>query len=106
MIDLKDTARRAFEDAIRRGKTTVAVSHFLDACSILKEIDEFQMADEKKPSIHVPIYTEAQEELADIIIGCLTELHKRGTDIEAIIRHKMIYNQGRKPKPITNRRKA
>ena len=99
MIDLKDTARRAFEDAIRRGKTTVAVTHFLDACSILKEIDEFQMADEKKPSIHVPIYTEAQEELADIIIGCLTELHKRGADVEAIIRQKIVFNEGRPAKP-------
>ena len=99
MIDLKETARRAFEDALRRNKTTVAPSHYLDACSILKEIDEFQMASEGKPSAHLPLYTEAQEELADILISCLTELHKRGTDIEAIIRRKMNFNATRKPKP-------
>lgn len=104
MIDLKETARRAFEDALRRGKTAVAPSHYLDACSILKEIDEFQMADENKPSAHVPLYTEAQEELADILISCLTELHKRGTDVEAIIRHKMIFNQSRETKPKPKRK--
>lgn len=104
MIDLKETARRAFEDALRREKTLVAPSHYFDAYSIFKEIDEFQMADERKPSVHVPLYTEAQEELADILIACLTELHKRGTDVEAIIRHKMIFNQSRetKPKPKRN----
>lgn len=98
MIDLNKAARRAFENAVLRRKTTEQVSHYLDACGILKEIDEFQMASEDKISQHLHIYTEAQEELADILISCLTELYKRGTDVEAIIRNKMNFNEQRKQK--------
>lgn len=95
MIDLKQTARAAFENAVRRKKTAAQVKHYSDACGILKEIDEFGQAGEDMPSEHIPPYTEAQEELADILICCLTELYKRGTDIEAIITHKMKFNESR-----------
>ena len=95
MINLNDTARKAFETAIRRKKTAPRIVHHLDACGFLEEIDEFQTAGEDMPSEHIPPFTEAQEELADILITALTELYKRGTDIEAIITLKMKFNQQR-----------
>ena len=93
MINLKDFARNSFETATRRRKTTSKISHNLDACSLLEEIDEFQMSSEEKVSVHIPPYTEAQEELADILIASLTELYKRGVDVEAIIMRKAAYNE-------------
>jgi hypothetical protein len=48
-----------------------------------------------RESNHLPGYTEAQEELADILITCLTELHRRDTDIEKIVSEKVKYNKTR-----------
>lgn len=97
MVNLNEIARRTFECAIKRKKTTPHINHTLDAVSLLQELDEFHMADEKKASGHIPPYTEAQEELADILITCLTELYKRGTNIEAIVTQKIDFNEQRKP---------
>ena len=54
------------------------------------------MAFEHIASTHLPQYTEAQEELADIIIACFTELHRRGVDVEKIITDKIKFNETRK----------
>ena len=57
---------------------------------------EFIKANEEKPSEHLPEYTEAQEELADILITCLTELDRRKVDVEEIIMKKIEFNKIRK----------
>jgi hypothetical protein len=59
------------------------------------EVNEFAEASEDKKSEHLPEYTEAQEELADIIIGCMTELFKRGVDVDKIIDAKIEFNEQR-----------
>ena len=59
------------------------------------EVNEFAEASEDKKSEHLPEYTEAQEELADIIIGCMTELFKRGIDVDKIIDAKIEINEQR-----------
>lgn len=96
MIDLTTIARISFESALRRKKTKAEIVHKDDAISLSQEFTEFYQARETAPSEHLPKYTEAQEELADIMISCLTELYKRGTDIEGIILEKITFNQQRK----------
>lgn len=81
---------------MRRKKTKAEINHNKDVSSLSQEFTEFYQASETAPSEHLPKYTEAQEELADILISCLTELYKRGTDIEGIIIEKITFNQQRK----------
>ena len=94
MIDLNKLAQEAYGCALRRNKTTSSVNHIASARSIEGELAEFLDANEIHDSIHIP-YPEAQEELADILIVCLTELHKRGVNVEAIIIDKINFNQHR-----------
>lgn len=89
-------AERSYKTAIRRGKTRDNLSHIETASGIFDELEEFRMAFEHIASTHLPQYTEAQEELADIVIAGLTELHRRGVDVEKIITDKIKFNETRK----------
>ena len=95
MVDLNNLALVAKENAFKRGKTLPLVLHSRSAADILKELTEFLEASETKASEHIPDYTEAQEELTDILITCLTELAKRNVDIEKTLMDKIFYNQTR-----------
>lgn len=97
MIDLNNTAALCAENAKKRGKVGYDVSHHLTANDIYEELYEFERASEKVQSDHIPEYTQAQEELADILITCLTELHRRNVNIESIIERKLSFNQTRTP---------
>ena len=94
-MGLQEKASKAFYNALRRGKTSVYNYHRDDAETLMAEMKEFAEASEDKKSEHLPEYTEAQEELADIIIGCMTELFKRGVNIEKIIDAKIDFNEKR-----------
>ena len=94
-MGLQEKASKAFHNALRRGKTSIYNSHKQDTESIMIEVNEFAEASEDKKSEHLPEYTEAQEELADIIIGCMTELFKRGIDVDKIIDAKIEFNEQR-----------
>lgn len=94
-MGLQEKASKAFHNALRRGKTSIYNSHQQDTESIMIEVKEFVEASEDKESVHLPEYTEAQEELADIIIGCMTELFKRGVDVDKIIDAKIEFNEQR-----------
>ena len=94
-MELQEKARKAFNNALRRGKTSVYNYHQDDAKTLMAEMKEFAEASEDMKSEHLPEYTEAQEELADIIIGCMTELFKRGVNIEKIIDAKIAFNEKR-----------
>lgn len=96
MINLNQLAQDAYECALRRKKTTASVNHIATANSIDEELAELLDANEVHDSVHITGYTEVQEELADILIVCLTELHKRGTNVEAIITDKINFNLQRK----------
>lgn len=93
MIDLNNIAALCAENAKKRGKVGYDVLHHLTAHDIYEELYEF----ERVQSDHIPEYTEAQEELADILITCLTELHRRNVNIESIIERKLSFNQTRIP---------
>lgn len=88
-------AREAYTNAILRGKTTKIPSHEENFFSIFDELKELKEASDREKSTHIPNYTEAQEELADILIACLTELHSRDVNIESILRDKINYNKTR-----------
>lgn len=92
---INDLARQAFNTAIIRGKTSKETSHDDTFFGILEELREFREASEVDPSEHLPEYTQAQEELTDVLICCLTELHRRGVDVEEIIKAKINYNKTR-----------
>lgn len=88
-------AEQAFNNAIIRGKTNKDTTHDETFFGILEELREFRVASEFGKSKHLPEYTEAQEELTDVLICCLTELHRRGVDVEKIIKDKVEFNKTR-----------
>lgn len=92
---INELAQTAFNTAIIRGKTARDMNHLDTFFSILSELKEFRAAGETKKSEHLPEYTEAQEELTDVLICCLTELHRRGVDVERIIKEKIEFNKTR-----------
>ena len=95
MENINQLAQTAFNTAIIRGKTSKDATHDETFFSILEELREFREASEIDKSEHLPQYTQAQEELADIAIYCLTELHRRGVDVEEIIKAKIEFNKTR-----------
>ena len=96
---MNQIAKTTYRTAVERGKITEtndrSTQHEEAHNSLIEEIKEFSWASEERVSNHLPGYTEAQEELADILITCLTELHRRGTDIEKIVSGKVKYNKTR-----------
>ena len=95
MIDLNTLSSTCHKIAIKRGKVGDEIIHWKSASSISDELMEFIKANEESPSEHLPEYTEAQEELTDVLICCLTELHRRGVDMERIIKEKIEFNKTR-----------
>ena len=92
---INELAQTAFNTAIIRGKTSKDFSHNDTFFGILEELKEFREASEIDPSEHLPEYTQAQEELTDVLICCLTELHRRGVDVERIVKEKVEFNKTR-----------
>lgn len=99
MIDLNSIAQQTYETAIRRCKIvpTDSKKQMHEEChsAILGELLEFAMASERRESIHIKGYTEAEEEMIDILITCLTGLRQRGTDIEKLLLDKIEFNKTR-----------
>ena len=90
-------AKTSYLTALKRGQITEDKSHIHEESSwaLHRELREYDMASEDLPSEHLPQYTEAQEELADILITCLTELYRRGVNVEKLIKTKIEYNKSR-----------
>lgn len=95
MINLNQIADECRKTAIKRKKIHERLNHWDAVVSLNEELSEYKAASEFSSSEHLPEYTEAQEELADILIVCLTELNRRGVDIESIIKKKLSFNQNR-----------
>lgn len=92
---MNELAKRAFECAVKRGKTGKKVVHDVSASGLIEEVHEFYQASEMWESEKLKGYTEAQEELADVLIVCLTELYKRNIDVETIVEKKICINEER-----------
>lgn len=95
MGEMNKRACKAYNNAVMRGKTSVYNTHRKDADGLMAEMKEFAEASETKYSKHLPEYTEAEEELADILICCMTELFKRGVNVDNIVDAKMEFNEKR-----------
>ena len=95
MSEINQLAQTAYKTAIIRGKTAKDMNHLDTFFGILSELKEFREASEIDKSEHLPQYTQAQEELTDVLICCLTELHRRGVDVEEIIKAKIEFNKTR-----------
>lgn len=93
--NINQLARESYNSAIIRGKTTKTPNHEENFFSIFEEFKELKEASEHDHSEHLPRYSEAAEELADIIIACLTELHSRDVDVECLLRDKINFNKTR-----------
>lgn len=63
-----------------------------------EEISEvFNEGAELAPSQHIgDEYTWLEEEIADVLIVCLTWLHHKNCNINSLVRKKMLYNLNRK----------
>lgn len=102
MQKLTILGKKAFLCAVNRGKTSLfaskATMHSETLWGLFEEAKEVREASEDKPSAHIPKFSEVQEELGDVLIVCLTELYRRGTDIDELIYEKMQYNERRPAK--------
>lgn len=94
-MDLNKAAGRAYRNALARKKITEGNNHSESVRTLMYEFEEFRTADEKLRSSHLPEQTEAVEELTDILIGALTELYRRGVDVEKVVHEKLKYNENR-----------
>ena len=92
---INELAKQAHETAVKRGKTSEDASHLDTFFGILSELKGFREASEVEKSEHLPQYTQSQEELTDVLICCLTELHRRGVDVEKILTEKIEFNKTR-----------
>lgn len=95
-MNINEIAKRAYKRALERGKITEVSSptaHSAYCAESLKdEFCELLGASEDTSSEHLSEYSEVQEEITDILIVCLTELHRRNDNVERIIMRKLDYN--------------
>lgn len=98
-MDLNKFGNRAYRCALRRGK----IHENLEGDSLMKETTEGLLeevhevidASETEMSEHLDKYPAIVEELADVAIVAITELYRRGVDIESVLHEKMKYNERR-----------
>lgn len=94
-MDLNKAAKRAYNNAIARRKVTDQVSHEETVRTMSEEFEEVKSAQENVPGDHLQQYSEIVEELTDVLIASLTELYKRGVNIEEVLHAKLKYNESR-----------
>lgn len=96
MESLNQLGKRCFDNAIRRGKIKSSPPDHQETVETLgEEFMEVVKSKESAWSEHLLDFTETEEELADVLLGCLTELHRRNVDIEVIVMKKIEYNETR-----------
>lgn len=99
-MDLDKFAKRCYVCACKRGKVDCTIDsraemHEESIRSLGSEFEEFSRASESERSDHLSGYTEAEEELADLVIGGLTELYRRNVKVETILHQKASFNENR-----------
>ena len=90
----KEETRRALDCAVKRGKIKGAHTHDVWASDIMDEVTELNISSPHK-SQHIPQYAEYEEELADIVITCMSMAAYYGIDLGKVIEAKMKYNETR-----------
>lgn len=87
-------AEKALETATKRGKIDSRTTDLEQIQAIRAELAELADATEKK-SVHIPYFTEQEDEAADVIIATLTYLARKGVDVDLLLISKMSYNANR-----------
>ena len=96
MIDLNRIAGRCYDNALKRGKIKSSLPDHQETVETLgEEFMEVVKSKESAWSDHLPDYTETEEEFTDVLLGCLTELHRRNVNVEEIVMIKVEYNENR-----------
>ena len=94
-MNINEIAEHAYKRALERGKITEVSAPMKRYAECKDEFCELLKANEDVSSEHISEYSEVQEELVDILIVCLTELHRRNDNVERIIMRKLDYNDKR-----------
>ena len=93
-MSLTHMAKKALEVATKRGKVDSRTTDMEQIAAIRAELAELADATEKK-SLHLPCFTEQEEEAADVIIATLTYLGRKNVDVDMLLIGKMSYNAKR-----------
>lgn len=98
-MNLEKFGKRAYTSALKRGKITdtkdIPTMNKEMCQGVGDEFAELAKASELLHGDHLPQYTEVVEELTDVAIASITELYRRGVDIEKVFHEKMKYNEER-----------
>lgn len=98
-MDLNKFGKRSYKCALKRGKISEhleqSIIHQEAVKGLGEEIQEVINASETETSEHLGKYSAVAEELADVAIVTMTELYRRGVDIEGILHEKLKYNERR-----------
>lgn len=94
MLSFNYLAEKALETAIKRGKVDSRTTDIEQIAAIRAELAELADATENK-SLHLPCFTEQEEEAADVIIATLTYLARKNADVDLLLIAKMSYNTNR-----------
>ena len=95
MCNINFIAMRSWAAATKRGQINDRTCHDNMVRNIKKELKEFAEATPGR-SEHLPEYSEQEEELADIILVCLTSLAELGTNVAQLLIDKTRFNFTRK----------
>lgn len=98
-MDLVKFGKRAYRCALKRGKIREGLEgdtlHQETLKGLTEEVQEVIEASETEVSEHLGGYTAVVEELVDVAIVTMTELYRRGVDIDVALHEKMKYNERR-----------
>lgn len=90
--NLNKIAKEAHDCAVRRGKISPIDEENDFYRDLLNEVAEVFDA-EGKNSPHIEHFTDFEEELADVIFVAMSTLHHFGSNVEALLKAKMEFNQ-------------
>ena len=96
-MDLNKFGKRAYLCALKRGKIHENPDSLRQETieGLDEEFREVVKASETDMSDHLNSYSAVVEELADVAIVAITELYRRGVDIETLLHEKMKFNERR-----------
>lgn len=98
-MDLVKFGKRAYKCALKRGKIREGLKgddlHRETLNGLIEEVQEVIEASETETSEHLDGYTAVVEELIDVAIVTMTELYRRGVNIDVALHEKMKYNERR-----------
>lgn len=98
-MNLNKFGKRAYKCALKRGKIHEGLEqselHQETIEGLNEEVNEVIEASETETSEHLDNYSAVVEELVDVAIVAITELYRRGVDIDGALHEKMKYNERR-----------